>query len=43
MWHFLDKVKIWFFELIEDSVGAKPMKKYRDEMDKKNKPQENNE
>ena len=35
----LESVKTWFFELIEDAVGEKTMKKYQEEMKKKNKPQ----
>tara|TARA_Y100001968_G_scaffold76986_1_gene68365 strand:+ start:362 stop:493 length:132 start_codon:yes stop_codon:yes gene_type:complete len=31
-------IKIWFFELVEDALGEKTMKKYKDEMDEKNKP-----
>ena len=34
----LKAIKNWFFELIEDAVGETTMKKYRAEMDKKNKP-----
>tara|TARA_B100000700_G_scaffold164276_1_gene181754 strand:+ start:170 stop:301 length:132 start_codon:yes stop_codon:yes gene_type:complete len=30
-------IKTWFFELIEDALGKKTMKKYEEEMDKKNK------
>ncbi len=31
----LDSLKRWFFELIEDAVGEKTMKKYKQEMDNK--------
>ena len=30
-------MKTWFFEFIEDAVGEKTLKKYKDEMNKKNK------
>ena len=33
----LTRMKKWFFELIEDALGEKTMKKYMHEMDKKNK------
>ena len=33
----LEALQNWFFELIEDAVGEKTMKRYREEMNKKNK------
>ena len=33
-------IKRWFFELIEDAVGEETMKKYQEEMNKENKPEE---
>ncbi len=36
----LESIKNWFFELIEDALGEKTMKKYKDEIDKKNKTSE---
>ena len=39
----LESIKTWFFELIEDAVGKKTMKKYQEEMEKKNKPESQDE
>ena len=39
MFNLLEAIKTWFFELIEDAVGEKTMKKYKEEIDKKNKSQ----
>ena len=36
----IEWIKTWFFDLIEDAVGEKTMKKYKDEMNKKNNPDE---
>ena len=35
----LERIKNWFFELIEDAVGEKTMKQYKEEMEAKNKSQ----
>ena len=34
-------LKTWFFELIEDAIGSKAMKKFNDEEEKKNKESNN--
>ena len=39
----IEGIKTWFFELIEDALGEKTMKKYRDEVERKNKPQKEKE
>ena len=35
----LKSIQTWFFELIEDAIGEKTMKRYKDEIEKKNKVQ----
>ncbi len=41
MANLLKGMQTWFFELIEDAVGEKTMRKYKEEMEKKNKSQNN--
>ena len=36
-------IKTWFFELIEDAIGSKAMKQFKEEEEKKNKPESNDE
>ena len=36
-------IKTWFFELIEDAIGSKAMKKFMEEEAKKKNPESNNE
>ena len=35
-------IKTWFFELIEDAIGSKAMKKFKQEEEEKMNPQSNN-
>ena len=35
-------IKTWFFELIEDAIGSKAMKQFKDEEESKNKNSESN-
>tara|TARA_Y100001968_G_scaffold315153_1_gene341443 strand:- start:1153 stop:1272 length:120 start_codon:yes stop_codon:yes gene_type:complete len=35
-------IKSWFFELIEDAIGAKAMKQFKKEEDKKKDSKKNN-
>ena len=37
MANLIEAIKTWFFELIEDAVGEKTMKKYKAEMKNKDK------
>ena len=34
-------IKTWFFELIEDAIGSKAMKQFKEEEGKKNNPESN--
>ena len=34
----IERIKTWFFELIEDAVGTETMKKYKKEIEETNKP-----
>ena len=36
-------IKSWFFELIEDAIGSKAMKKFKEEEEKKENPESNDE
>ena len=35
-------IKTWFFELIEDAIGSKAMKKFKEEEERKEKKPESN-
>ncbi len=35
----IEGIKNWFFELIEDAVGEKTMKKYKEEIERKSNDQ----
>tara|TARA_Y100001968_G_scaffold331726_1_gene387418 strand:+ start:6538 stop:6672 length:135 start_codon:yes stop_codon:yes gene_type:complete len=41
MTNLFDSLKTWFFELIEDALGEKTMKKYKEEITKKGESQKN--
>ena len=34
-------IKTWFFELIEDAIGSKAMKQFKEEEEKKENPESN--
>ena len=36
-------IKTWFFELIEDAIGSKAMKQFKEEEEKKKNPESNDE
>ena len=36
-------IKTWFFELIEDAIGSKAMKQFKEEEEKKKNAESNNE
>jgi len=36
-------IKTWFFELIEDAIGSKAMKQFKEEEEKKENPESNDE
>ena len=36
-------IKTWFFELIEDAIGSKAMKQFKEEEEKKKNPGSNDE
>ena len=36
-------IKTWFFELIEDAIGSKAMKQFKEEEEKKVNPESNDE
>ena len=39
----LKTIKTWFFELIEDAIGSKAMKQFKEEESKKKNSESNNE